>query len=177
MPGPNEQQAFLSLGGNLGEPRRAMAAALRIIDADPQTRVSAVSSVYRTPPWGDINQPDFLNSAAEVRTTLSARGLLNLCLGAENALKRIRTEVGGPRSIDVDVLYFGGRSYKEPGLEIPHPRMVLRAFVLLPLTEIAPELELEGKSVAEHLAGVDQEGISIVEHGGNWWRQEVKAEQ
>lgn len=172
MSGPNEQQAFLSLGGNLGEPRRAMGAALRIIDADPQTRISAVSSVYRTPPWGDINQPDFLNSAAEVRTRLSARGLLNLCLGAENALKRIRTEAGGPRSIDVDVLYYSGRSYKEPGLEIPHPRMVLRAFVLLPLTEIAPELELEGKTVAEHLVGVDQDGISIVEHGGDWWRQQ-----
>ncbi len=175
MSGPNEQQAFLSLGGNLGEPRRAMSAALRIIDADPQTRVFAVSSIYLTPPWGDINQPHFLNAAAEVRTSLSARGLLNLCLGAENALKRIRTEAGGPRSIDVDVLYFGGRTFREPGLEIPHPRMVLRAFVLLPLTEIAPGLELEGKTVAEHLAGVNQDGISVVEQGGEWWKQEARA--
>lgn len=171
MSGTSEQQAFLSLGGNLGEPMRAMAAALKIIDADPGVSVVSVSSVYHTPPWGDANQPHFLNAAAEVRTTLSARGLLNLCLGAEQKLKRIRTEAGGPRSIDVDILYFGGHAYREPGLEIPHPRMVLRAFVLLPLVEIAPELELEGRPVSEHLALVEQTGITIVRSGGDWWRE------
>lgn len=171
MSGPSEQQAFLSLGGNLGDPMRAMATALKIIDADPAVSVVAVSSVYHTPPWGDANQPHFLNAAAEVRTTLSARGLLNLCLGAETQLKRIRTEPGGPRSIDVDILYFGGHSYHEPGLEIPHPRMVLRAFVLLPLVEIAPALELEGGRVGDHLAKVDRIGISVVREGGDWWRE------
>lgn len=170
MSGQAEQQAFLSLGGNLGDPRRAMAAALRIIDQDPQSRVVAVSSIYHTPPWGDVNQPHFLNAAAEIRTTLTARGLLNLCLGAESALKRIRTEAGGPRSIDIDILYFGGHSYREPGLEIPHPRMVLRAFVLMPLAEIAPGLELDGRTAADLLAAVDTAGHSVVAAGGDWWR-------
>jgi 2-amino-4-hydroxy-6-hydroxymethyldihydropteridine diphosphokinase len=170
LPGQNEILAYLSLGGNLGEPQEAMASALRILDADPQVTVETVSSVYRTPPWGDVNQPDFLNAAAAVRTTLSARALLNLCLGAETTLKRIRTEPGGPRSIDVDILWYGGRTFREPGLEIPHPRMVLRAFVLLPLSEIAPELKIDNRSVADLLAAVDQDGISVVQAGGAWWR-------
>ncbi len=170
MSGQNEILAYLSLGGNLGEPQEAMASALRILDADPQVTVETVSSVYRTPPWGDVNQPDFLNAAAAVRTTLSARALLNLCLGAETTLKRIRTEPGGPRSIDVDILWYGGRTFREPGLEIPHPRMVLRAFVLLPLSEIAPELKIDNRSVADLLAAVDQDGISVVQAGGAWWR-------
>jgi len=171
LPGPIETQAFLSLGGNLGEPLRAMGSALRIIDADPSTRVVAASSVYLTPPWGDVQQPHFLNSAAEVRTTLSARALLTLCLGAETRLMRIRTAAGGPRSIDVDVLYYGGRTYREPGLDIPHPRMLQRAFVLLPLSELAPTLVFEGKTVLDHLAAVDQSGISVVAAGGDWWRE------
>lgn len=170
MSGRSEVQAFLSLGGNLGEPLKAMASALRIVDADPDTEVVAVSSVYRTPPWGDINQPHFLNAAAEVRTSLSARGLLNLCLGAEMTLKRIRTAAGGPRSIDVDVLWFGGQVHREPGLEVPHPRMTERAFVLLPLWEIAPSLELGETSVRALLDASDQRGITVTHAGGAWWK-------
>jgi 2-amino-4-hydroxy-6-hydroxymethyldihydropteridine diphosphokinase len=170
LPGPNEVLAYLSLGGNLGEPQQAMASALRILDADPQVTVEAVSSVYRTPPWGEVEQPDFLNAAASLRTTLSARALLDACLGAETVLKRIRADPGGPRSIDVDLLWYGGRTFREPGLEIPHPRMALRAFVLLPLGEIAPELTIDGRGVVDLLATVDQAGISVVQAGGDWWR-------
>jgi 2-amino-4-hydroxy-6-hydroxymethyldihydropteridine diphosphokinase len=147
-----------------------MAAALRIIDADPRCEVTAVSSVYRTPPWGDVVQPEFLNCVAEVSTTLPPKGLLDLCLGTENALKRVRIQPGGPRLIDVDVLTYAGQTLKEPGLEIPHPRMTQRAFVLLPLREIAPDLTLGGRSLDDLLKNVDREGISIVEAGGDWWR-------
>lgn len=170
MPGLHDATAYLGLGGNLGDPRQAMAAALRIIDADPHCEVTAVSSIYQTPPWGDVVQPDFLNCVAEVRTNLSPKDLLDLCLGTENALKRVRKQPGGPRVIDVDVLTYSGRTLKQPGLEIPHPRMTQRAFVLMPLREIAPDLTLGGRSLDDLLQNVDREGISIVESGGNWWR-------
>ncbi len=170
MPGRNEVTAHLGLGGNLGDPRQAMAAALRMIDSDPACAVVAVSSIYRTPPWGDVIQPDFLNCVAEVRTGRPARDLLDLCLGTENALKRVRLQPGGPRVIDVDVLTYAGLTLKEPGLEIPHPRMTLRAFVLVPLREIAPDLRLGGRTLDEILESVDRGGISVVEKGSGWWR-------
>ena len=107
-----------------------MAAALRILDADAGTRVVAVSSLYRTPPWGKTDQPDFLNAAAEIRTSHAPRALLALCLDAERALKRERRERWGPRIVDIDILVFGNRLIREPGLEIPHPRIFERAFVI-----------------------------------------------
>lgn len=170
MPGPRDATAYLGLGGNLGDPRQAMAAALRLIEADPRCEVTAVSSVYRTPPWGDVVQPDFLNCVAAIRTSLPPKDLLDLCLGTENALKRVRKQPGGPRVIDVDVLIYSDLKLKQPGLEIPHPRMTQRAFVLLPLREIAPALTLDGRSLNELIESVDREGISIVVSGGDWWR-------
>lgn len=170
MPGPLEATAYLGLGGNLGDPKAAMAAALRIIDGDPGCRVEAVSSIYRTPPWGEVVQPDFLNCVAGIRTTLPPKGLLDLCLRTENALKRVRKVPGGPRVIDVDVLTYSSQTWKEPGLEIPHPRMTLRAFVLLPLREIAPGFTLEGRSLDALLDHVDRDGISVVDPGDGWWR-------
>lgn len=164
------QRVFLGLGGNLGDPADAMGAALRLIDAEPTTRVVAVSSLYRTPPWGKTDQPDFINAAAEVATTLSPRALLDLCLDAERRLKRVRKERWGPRLIDIDILVFGNRKVHEAGLDIPHPRMLDRAFVLVPLAEIAPELVLSGKAVSDHLAAMDAGGIKRLEQGGEWWR-------
>jgi 2-amino-4-hydroxy-6-hydroxymethyldihydropteridine diphosphokinase len=147
-----------------------MAAALRIIDGDARCRVAAVSSIYRTPPWGEVVQPDFLNCVAGIRTSLPPKDLLDLCLATENVLKRVRKEPGGPRVIDVDVLTYAELTLKEPGLEIPHPRMRLRAFVLLPLREIAPDFTLAGLTLETLLNDVDREGISVVEPGGDWWR-------
>lgn len=170
MSGHPEHRAYLSLGGNLGDPLRAMATSLRMLDAEPSTRVIVASSVYLTPPWGQVNQPHFHNAAAEVLTTMSARELLSVCLGIENALKRIRTEPGGPRSIDLDVLWYEGQSYREPGLDVPHPRMLQRGFVLLPLSEIAPGLVLEGEPIQHHLDRTDREGFRVVVEGSDWWR-------
>ena len=121
-----------------------MAAALRMLDADSHANVIAVSSLYRTPPWGKTDQPDFINAAAEIRTSLEPRALLALCLDAEHELKRVRQERWGPRIVDIDILAFGDRMIREAGLEIPHPRIPERAFVLVPLAEIAPELEDPG---------------------------------
>ncbi|UVK37163.1 2-amino-4-hydroxy-6-hydroxymethyldihydropteridine diphosphokinase [Mesorhizobium sp. AR10] len=169
MSGPNNT-VFLSLGGNLGDPAKSMAAALRILDADENTRVVAVSSLYRTPPWGKLDQPDFLNAAAEISTALAPRPLLDLCLDAERRLKRVREERWGPRLIDIDILVFGDRIIHETGLEVPHPRMLERAFVLAPLAEIAPDLAVGGRSVSERLVAVDTSGIERLPSGRDWWQ-------
>jgi 2-amino-4-hydroxy-6-hydroxymethyldihydropteridine diphosphokinase len=164
---------YLSLGGNLGDPAAAMGAALRMLDADPEVEVLAVSSLYRTPPWGRVDQPDFLNVAAAVSTRLAPRALLDLCLEAERRLKRVRLERWGPRLIDIDILMFGDLVLDEPGLEIPHPRMLERAFVLAPLAEIAPSLVLAGKGVMDRLADLDATGIERLPSGRDWWRMQT----
>jgi len=172
LPGRNRHRAWLCLGGNIGEPRRAMAEALRRIDADRLTRVGNVSSLYRTPPWGKLDQPDFLNAVAAVATERSPRALLDLCLDTEVAMKRVRGARWGPRLIDIDVLLYGERSVKEVGLEIPHPRMFVRAFVLVPLAEIAPDLTIRNVRVSSYLTGLDKAGIEKVTDDGTWWREE-----
>lgn len=171
MPGPIETRAFLSLGGNIGNPRHSMAEALRAVDADRHTRLVRVSSLYKTPPWGMADQPDFLNCAAEICTGRSARELLDLCLSIEQAHKRVRRERWGPRTVDLDILAYGDVELAEPGLAIPHPRMLERAFVLVPLAEIAPQLVLSGKAVSSHLAKVETIGISRQDTAANWWSE------
>jgi len=169
LPGRNSR-VFLSLGGNLGDPEKAMAAALGMLDAHPRVRVSAVSSLYRTPPWGKLDQPRFLNAAAELSTSLRPRELLELCLETERRLKRVREERWGPRLIDIDILIFDDRIIHETGLEVPHPRMLERAFVLAPLAELAPGLDIGGKPVEKRVAAVDTGGIERLASGRDWWR-------
>lgn len=166
---PRRVRAYLGLGGNLGEPATAMAESLRRLDARADVSVAAVSSLYQTPPWGVTDQPDFLNCVAAVDTDLPARDLLQACLDTERALKRIRTERWGPRLIDIDVLLYGSEQIDEGGLQVPHPRMMERAFVLAPLAEIAPELLLEGEPVTRRLARTDQKGITRLPSDRDWW--------
>ncbi len=173
MSGRNNSGAsavFVSLGGNLGDPAASMGKSLRMLDEDAGTTVVRVSSLYRTPPWGKTDQPDFLNAAAELSTTLAPRGLLDLCLEIERRLKRVREERWGPRLIDVDILVFGDRAIHEVVLDVPHPRMLERAFVLAPLAEIAPGLVVAGRSVSERLAAMDAAGIERLPTGQGWWR-------
>jgi len=153
--------AALALGGNLGDVAAAFATALASLAADPACAVTACSSVYRTPPWGKADQPPFLNMAALLLTVLSARQLLDLCLSVERQLGRERHELWGPRTLDVDVLTYGDARIDEAGLTLPHPRIAERAFVLVPLGEIAPGLRIGGASAAEMLARVDASGIKI----------------
>jgi 2-amino-4-hydroxy-6-hydroxymethyldihydropteridine diphosphokinase len=170
LPGLSDERVFLGLGGNLGDPAAAMAAALRMLDEDAGVNVVEVSSLYRTPPWGKTDQPDFINAAAEIRTRHPPRALLALCLDAERALKRERRERWGPRVIDIDILLFGDRAVHEAGLDIPHPRMLERAFVLVPLAEIAPDLVIGGKTVSGHLAAIDRSGVVKLPSGRDWWK-------
>jgi 2-amino-4-hydroxy-6-hydroxymethyldihydropteridine diphosphokinase len=167
---PTKETAYLGLGGNLGDPAKSMGAALRMLDADPLSRVVAVSSLYRTPPWGKTDQPDFLNATAEVLTSHSPRELLDRCLEAEQRLKRVRQERWGPRLIDIDILIFGDETVHEDGLEIPHPRMLERAFVLAPLAEIAPDFMVDGQTLSDHLAMLDTTGITRLPSRRDWWK-------
>ena len=153
------ERVFIGLGGNLGDPARNIAEALARLDRHPQIRIVAASSLYRTAPWGRLDQPDFINAAAELATRLAPRQLLAHCLEVERALQRVRDERWGPRTIDIDILLFGDRALREEGLEIPHPRLAERAFALVPLVEIAPDVQVGGETVAMLAGRLDASGV------------------
>lgn len=152
-------RAYLALGGNLGDVAGEFLTALRALDATDGVALVAISRVYRTPPWGVTDQPDFLNMAAAIDTELSARALLNLCLNIETTSGRVRDLRWGPRTIDIDVIAYGDAKVDEPDLTIPHPRAHERAFVLAPLADVAGDLMLGGLRVRELLATVDASGV------------------
>lgn len=152
-------EAALGLGGNLGDPVAAFATVLRRLETHEAVWLVRPSSVYRTAPWGKLDQPEFLNMAVLVETGLSARALLDLCLALEREGGRERRERWGPRTLDIDILTYGGQTIDEPGLQVPHPRIAERAFVLAPLAEIAPELAIGGRRVAGLLEAVIDETI------------------
>ena len=154
-------QAALALGGNLGDVTEAFAGALAALDGEPGVAVRAHSSVYRTPPSGKTDQPDFLNMAVLVDVALPARALLDLGLAIERRFGRVRHEVWGPRTLDIDLLTYGQARIAEEGLTVPHPHIGERAFVLAPLAEIAPDLRIGDATVSELLAQVDAYGIEI----------------
>jgi 2-amino-4-hydroxy-6-hydroxymethyldihydropteridine diphosphokinase len=152
-------EAALGLGGNLGDPVAAFATVLQRLEAHEAVSRIRPSSVYRTAPWGKLDQPEFLNMAVLVETGLSARALLDLCLALEREGGRERRERWGPRTLDIDILTYGGQTIDEPGLQVPHPRIAERAFVLAPLAEIAPGMVIGGRSVADLLKAVIDETI------------------
>ena len=160
----------LGLGGNLDNPVRSMALALRALDARDDCRVVAVSRVYRTPPWGKTDQSFFYNSCAAVDTTLSPEALLDVCLTIEREMKRVRLERWGPRTIDIDILTYGDVEQAEPLLTIPHPRMTERGFVLMPLADFASDLVIRGRMVKDWLSVVDVQGIEMADENRDWWR-------
>jgi 2-amino-4-hydroxy-6-hydroxymethyldihydropteridine diphosphokinase len=160
MQKPEVSVATLSLGGNTGDVAAAFGAALRALGANEQVCVIARSSVWRTPPWGKTDQPDFLNMAVCIETSLSPRALLELCLATERAAGRERGERWGPRPLDIDIITYGDLVIDEPELTIPHPRAHERAFVLVPLAEIAGDMKLGHSTIAEWAARSDCDGMS-----------------
>jgi 2-amino-4-hydroxy-6-hydroxymethyldihydropteridine diphosphokinase len=147
-------RAYVGLGANLGEREATIRRALDLLAADPGVEVVAVSALRETDPVGYADQPRFLNGAAALETTLSARELLSLLLAVERELGRDRSrEVRfGPRTIDLDLLLYGDEVVAEPGLAVPHPRLAERTFVLEPLDELDPGLVLpDGRPVRDLL--------------------------
>ncbi|MBO0662996.1 2-amino-4-hydroxy-6-hydroxymethyldihydropteridine diphosphokinase [Jiella flava] len=164
-------RALVGLGGNLGDPAETMAAALRAIDARSDCRVCAVSRLFRTPPWGNTDQPAFLNACAALNTDLTPRALLDLCLATERQFKRVRSERWGPRTLDLDVLDVDGEAYHDNTLTLPHPRLTERGFVLVPLADIAPDAVIAGATVAAHLASIARDGIEALGPERDWWHE------
>jgi 2-amino-4-hydroxy-6-hydroxymethyldihydropteridine diphosphokinase len=156
-------EVLLGLGGNLGDPVAAIEAALQRLDAEG-VRVTRRSPLYRTPPWGVTEQPDFVNACVAAETTLSPAALLALIHRIEAALGRERRERWGPRPIDIDILAYGDEAVDEPGLTIPHPRLTERAFVLVPLCDIAPDHVIKGRTVRGWAETVRRDGITRMEH-------------
>lgn len=156
-------RAFVALGGNLGDTRAYLHQALEAMSRLPQTQLLAQSRFYRTPPWGVVDQPPFLNAVAELDTALEAHALLDALLLIEQAAGRMRTaERWGPRTLDLDLLHVDGVILHDARLTLPHPRVAERAFVLLPLAELAPGLQLPGHGdVASLVAAIDTSGCTV----------------
>jgi 2-amino-4-hydroxy-6-hydroxymethyldihydropteridine diphosphokinase len=157
----NRHRAFVALGSNLDDPDQHIETALVELDALPCTRVVRRSQRYRTRPEGYAEQPDFVNAAAEIETGLEPGALLRELLSLEQVHRRVRSRRNGPRTLDLDLLVYDQYQLDEPGLAVPHPRMHQRAFVLVPLHEIAPQLNVPGRGqVCELLAQVDTRGVA-----------------
>lgn len=160
-------QACVGLGGNVGEVAQTLAAALEALGGLPETRLLRASRVYRTPAWGRIDQPDFLNGAAVLETGLAAQDLLDALLAIERDFGRERADGDGgrwgPRTLDLDLLLYGDAVIDAPGLRVPHPHLHERAFALLPLAEIASAAVIPGRgTVADALAALDASGIEAI---------------
>ena len=140
---------WISLGANLGDRAAALQEALARLRRIPGIEIIRISSFYETPPWGKTDQPPFINAAAELLTTLSPQALLDACQHIETALGRKRHEPWGPRTIDLDLLYIPGCTLHSPTLQLPHPYLLQRAFVLVPLAEIAGSVTFQGRTFAE----------------------------
>jgi len=145
--------AYVGLGANVGDRDGQIREAAGLIGA------ARISSLIETEPWGLVDQPSFLNAAAEIETGLSARAFLDRLLAVERRLGRLRTgKHWGPRTIDLDLLLFGDETIDEPGLTVPHPYLLERAFALEPLRELAPTLEIPGNGTVEEALAELQSG-------------------
>lgn len=158
--GASRVMAYLALGSNLGDKVGHLRRAASAIGQLPETRLLRQSSIYRTPPWGKTDQDWFANAALSVETGLAPQALLDAVLEIERQLGRVRRERWGPRIIDIDVLAHGDAMLATDTLTLPHPATTERAFVLVPLDEIAPDLVIRGKPVRQWLTGLDAIGIT-----------------
>ena len=149
---------YIGIGSNQGNPLENCRRAIQGIVSDGRNRLVQCSPFYRTEPVGQKDQDWFVNGVVLVETSLSPRELLDFLLALEKKMGRIRGEKWGPRVIDLDILFYGGEVWHEGGLQIPHPRLHERRFVLIPLKDIAPDLKhpLLGKTISQILAGLPE---------------------
>jgi 2-amino-4-hydroxy-6-hydroxymethyldihydropteridine diphosphokinase len=151
-------EILLGFGGNIGDVRATIQAALSHLDQSGVS-IEQRSSFYRTQPWGPVPQADFVNACAAGRTDLAPRALLALTQHIEHELGREAGVRWGPRAIDIDILDYDGLAVRSSGLTLPHPRLTERAFVLVPLAEIAPDRIFAGRSARDWAAAADRSGI------------------
>lgn len=142
---------YIGLGANLGDPARQLRRAIEHLQRDGAIRLLRCSAGYRTAPWGRLDQPEFVNAVAEIGTMLEPEALVEALLATERALGRERDgERWGPRLIDLDLLLYRARELALPGCRVPHPRLGERAFVLVPLAELAPDAWIPGHGSVTH---------------------------
>jgi 2-amino-4-hydroxy-6-hydroxymethyldihydropteridine diphosphokinase len=160
--------AYVGLGSNLDDPASQLKAAITALGELDDTRLLRHSAFYRSAPWGIAEQPDFVNAVAEVSTLLPADELLEGLLGIEKRAGRIRGgSRWGPRRIDLDLLIYGDQRIDRDGLQVPHPRMAERAFVIVPLAELDPLLDVPGQGpVSQMLSGVDSQSCVRMARAG-----------
>jgi 2-amino-4-hydroxy-6-hydroxymethyldihydropteridine diphosphokinase len=153
--------AIVALGGNLGDVRATFGSAIADICGLAQARLLARSSDYATPPWGEEQQPPFVNACIEIETALAPQALLTVLQAVERKFGRDRSQERrwGPRTLDLDLIAYDDLTLQTEALTLPHPRILERAFVLVPLAEIAPERKIGGRSVKAALADVSTAGI------------------
>lgn len=132
---------YIGIGANLGDREKTLQDATGILNEKPEIAIIAASAVYETAPIGVVDQPYFLNAVLQVHTSLSARSLLNCLLAIERKFGRQRETRWGPRTLDLDILLYGDAIINQPGLQVPHPHLHERAFVLVPLCDLKPDLK------------------------------------
>jgi len=153
-------KAYLSLGSNLGDRNSYLTEALTLLSANLE--ITNQSPVYETEPWGVEDQPPFLNLAIEVQTDLEPEELLELCLQIELSLERVREQKWGPRTVDLDILLYGQETIATENLQIPHPYLTQRDFVMIPLADIAPKLLVKGKTTLEWAENFDRSKLRAI---------------
>ena len=158
-------KVYLSLGSNMGDRQDYLQRAVEALNHLPKTEVKAVSSYYETAAWGLTDQADFLNLALALETQLPAETLLSSCQQIEKNLDRVRHEHWGPRTVDIDILLYGQEIWETEHLKVPHPFMTQRAFVLVPLLEIAEDLvePQTGQAYEKYLSQLDTSDVRKLE--------------
>lgn len=163
-------RALIGLGANLGDPRLQLAHAVQELAALPQTALAGVSRLYGSAPVGPQDQPDYLNAVAALDTTLTPHRLLKELQAIENGAGRVRERRWGPRTLDLDLLLYADDEIRTPELIVPHPEMVNRAFVLVPLLDIAPDCILPNGAKAANLpAATPGPDLRVLADTG-WWQ-------
>lgn len=173
---------YLGLGGNIGDVFTTISKALAALEAIDHTKILHLSSPYKTPPWGNVQQPPFINACALVQTTTPPESFLELCLDIERKLHRERREKWGPRTIDIDLLTLENDfKFHSSNLILPHPHMLQRAFVLIPLNEIAPDLIVLGKKIRywtktqeKNIENEEIQRLSLPESWKNFQNKHIK---
>jgi len=149
---PAPRKACVALGANIGEPLRQVEAGFAALATLPGTRLIARSSLYRSAPVGYADQPDFINAVALIETVLEPHALLDALLAIERAHGRVREFANAPRTLDLDIVLYADTVVHDAGLTIPHARMLERAFVMVPLAEVAPGMQVPGRGLVGELA-------------------------
>ncbi|KNF09199.1 bifunctional folate synthesis protein SulD [Gottschalkia purinilytica] len=153
------KKAYLGIGGNIGDRKSNIEKTIELLNNNEEIKVTKISSFYETEPVGYTDQDWFMNVVVEIETTLDPYKLLEYCNYIESELKRVRLIRWGPRTIDVDVLLYEGFTSTDEKLTVPHPRMHERGFVMIPLYEIAKDIDINGKSIKDIVVDLKKEDV------------------